>query len=117
MASRQKIYFIICKDCGYHKSAAYVLKKTDFKTLDELQNNIKRLSCSDCGSKHIQVQEKPRPSTKKITYVATLGSADQVFHKSTCGWMQSVAYESEIRFADRQAAINRNYRPCTSCRP
>ncbi len=50
-------------------------------------------------------------------YVATMKSTDNVFHKSTCGWMKHVPMKSEILFRSRDDAIRRGFAPCKSCKP
>ncbi len=50
-------------------------------------------------------------------YVATMKSKDNVFHKSTCGWMKHVPMKSEILFRNREDAIRRGFEPCKSCKP
>ncbi|MGR5299369.1 hypothetical protein ACPV5U_28755 [Vibrio mediterranei] len=50
-------------------------------------------------------------------YVTTMKSQDDVFHKSTCGWMKHVPMESEIIFRSRDDAIRRGFTPCKSCKP
>jgi len=112
MAVDNNVYFVVCNDCD-HKLNTRKLKEIDIKVI---KSNLQDYPCSSCGSSNVTIKEKPK--TKPVfTYVATEMTTDRVFHKSTCGHMQHVPAQNEIRFKDKEEAIRRNFKPCTSCRP
>ena len=116
IAKSRSVYFLFCADCSYHKDTAKIIRESSFMTIDEIRNNLSKFKCSECGSKDIVIKEKPT-AERIIEYVATEQTTDRVFHRSTCGWMKNVSAENEIRFRNRESAIKRGFRSCTSCRP
>jgi len=113
--------FAVCGNCGHEKSAFLIFRDNELlgkygrPTMDRMQQIKSRLRCAECGAKNASLATKV--ITQKIKYVATAESADRVFHKSTCGWMNHVPLDSEIVFSTRDAAIKRGYSPCRSCKP
>lgn len=112
MAKNKQIYFLVCKDCSYHVETS----KLAASNVDDVRNNLGKYKCSQCGSKNIVIKEKPK-ATKIVEYVATQMTTDRVFHRSTCGWMRNVSASNEIRFRNKDDALKRGFKPCTSCRP
>jgi hypothetical protein len=113
---RSPTHFLFCQECGYHKDIDKIINSTDFTSLVDIQNNLRKFSCSSCGAKNVTIKEKPTGKAI-IEYVGTMQSTGKVFHKSTCSWMRHVSMENEVRFRDRDSAIKRGFKPCASCRP
>ena len=59
------------------------------------------------------IQKKPK--TKAIKYEASI--AQNVFHRSTCGWLRNTSLKNTIQFRDRVEAIQQGFMPCKNCRP
>ena len=59
------------------------------------------------------IQKKPR--NKAIKYEASI--AQNVFHRSTCGWLRNTSLKNTIQFRDRVEAIQQGFMPCKNCRP
>ena len=64
---------------------------------------------SDTGSR----LKKPR--AKIVKYEAS--TAQNVFHKSSCGWLKNTSLQNTLRFTDRSDAIQQGFSPCKYCRP
>lgn len=63
--------------------------------------------------------EKPKAKVvKKVKIVKYEASTSQnVFHKSSCGFLDNTSLKDTIRFIDRADAIQQGFSPCKYCRP
>ena len=67
------------------------------------------------GSKLQTAVTEKKPRTKAIKYEASI--AQNVFHRSTCGWLRNTSLKNTIQFRDRVEAIQQGFIPCKNCRP
>ena len=111
-----KTYFIVCGKCNHHVNINNILMATKLPSTQAIKESIHKLSCSNCGSKSAILKEKPQIN-QKVIYVATMQSSERVFHRNTCGWLRHVTSGDEFTFKNREAALSRGYKPCTSCKP
>jgi very-short-patch-repair endonuclease len=85
---------------------------------DKVRKLLPRLKCKVCGVKgKARLILKPSVVGPSLQLLATARSLDQVFHRSTCGWIKNVRADDEISFANAADAIRRGYQPCTYCCP
>ena len=55
-----------------------------------------------------------KPKAKVIKYEAS--TSQNVFHKSSCGWLKNTSLQNTIRFTSRSDAIQQGFSPCKYCR-
>ena len=120
---------IYCKSCGHCRDVDESFCKT-FATkigvpLDKLSQldfdkHASEFQCAECGGRGARVEIKKkgkRVQELRDIRVATWNSVGRTFHRPKCRWMSRVSAVDEIRFKDRQAAMDRGFTACKNCRP
>lgn len=97
---------------GTYQGRAWATGEKISATGDNLEEVIQKLKnlIPQGGAK------KPIESVESAVVVGTLNSVNRVFHRPQCGWMRHVTAGDEIRFANREVALEQGFSSCSSCR-
>jgi len=88
------------------------LSKIFNRSKGSIESRLKKIS-----QIHKSLKDQFKSKTDNTIYVASNSSKDSKFHRSSCGWMNNVPLDSEIRFKSREDAIKTGFTPCASCKP
>jgi hypothetical protein len=120
---------VFCKSCGHCREvdkdfcigfAKRVGISTDDLSQSHFESAAGKFRCAMCGDRGARVEFErggKLVSRLKDARVATANSVERVFHRPRCGWMSRVPSIDEIRFPNRDAALQQGYQPCKNCKP